>query len=62
MKLRPDEIASILRDQIADYEIAVKRDGTLLGIKSRAIADLGERALRQQHAPHIGMLDQPDLR
>jgi len=29
------------RDQIADYEIAVKKDGTLLGIKSRTIADLG---------------------
>ncbi len=29
------------RDQIADYEIAVKKDGTLLGIKSRTVADLG---------------------
>src|SRR5206468_3480161 len=29
------------RDQIADYEVAVKKDGTLLGIKSRTIADLG---------------------
>jgi len=29
------------RDQIGDYEIAVKKDGTLLGIKARTIADLG---------------------
>src|SRR6266700_3688918 len=29
------------RDQIGDYEVAVKKDGTLLGIKSRIIADLG---------------------
>ena len=29
------------RDQIGDYEIAVKHDGTILGIKSRTIADLG---------------------
>ena len=29
------------RDQIGEYEVAVKKDGTLLGIKSRIIADLG---------------------
>src|SRR2546426_3270068 len=29
------------RDQIGDYEVAVKNDGTILGIKSRTIADLG---------------------
>jgi len=29
------------RDQIGDYEIAVKKDGTLLAIKSRTLADLG---------------------
>jgi len=29
------------RDQIGEYEVAVKKDGTLLGIKSRSIADLG---------------------
>jgi carbon-monoxide dehydrogenase large subunit len=29
------------RDQIGEYEVAVKNDGTLLAIKSRTIADLG---------------------
>jgi carbon-monoxide dehydrogenase large subunit len=29
------------RDQIGEYEVAVKNDGTILGIKSRTIADLG---------------------
>jgi aerobic carbon-monoxide dehydrogenase large subunit len=29
------------RDQIGDYEVAVKKDGTLLAIKSRTIADIG---------------------
>jgi carbon-monoxide dehydrogenase large subunit len=29
------------RDQIADVEVAVKRDGTLLGIRCKIIADLG---------------------
>jgi aerobic carbon-monoxide dehydrogenase large subunit len=29
------------RDQVGDYEIAVKKDGTILGIKSRTTADLG---------------------
>src|SRR5438093_6904952 len=29
------------RDQIGDYEVAVKNDGTILGIKSRTVADLG---------------------
>ena len=29
------------RDQIGEYEVAVKNDGTILGIKARTIADLG---------------------
>ena len=29
------------RDQIGDYEVAVKNDGTLLAIKARTIADIG---------------------
>jgi carbon-monoxide dehydrogenase large subunit len=29
------------RDQIGDYEVAVKKDGRLLGIRSHTIADLG---------------------
>src|SRR5213596_585523 len=29
------------RDQIGDYEVAVKKDGTLLAIKARSIADIG---------------------
>jgi carbon-monoxide dehydrogenase large subunit len=29
------------RDQIGEYEIAVKNDGTILGIKTRTLADLG---------------------
>jgi len=29
------------RDQIGDYEVAVKNDGSILGIRSRTIADLG---------------------
>ena len=29
------------RDQIGDYEVAVKNDGTLLAIKNRTIADIG---------------------
>lgn len=29
------------RDQIGDYEVAVKNDGTILGIRNRTIADLG---------------------
>ncbi|PYI88582.1 MAG: carbon monoxide dehydrogenase [Verrucomicrobia bacterium] len=29
------------RDQIGEYEVAVKKDGTLLAIKSRTIADIG---------------------
>src|ERR1043166_6740519 len=29
------------RDQVSEYEVAVKKDGTLLAIKSRTIADLG---------------------
>jgi carbon-monoxide dehydrogenase large subunit len=29
------------RDQIGDYEVAVKNDGTILGVKAHTIADLG---------------------
>ena len=29
------------RDQIGDYEVAVKNDGTILGIRAKTIADLG---------------------
>jgi carbon-monoxide dehydrogenase large subunit len=29
------------RDQIGDYEVAVKNDGTILGLKARTVADLG---------------------
>jgi aerobic carbon-monoxide dehydrogenase large subunit len=29
------------RDQIGEYEVAVKSDGTILGLKSKTIADLG---------------------
>src|SRR6185295_8474815 len=29
------------RDQIGEYEVAVKNDGTLLAIKARTIADIG---------------------
>jgi carbon-monoxide dehydrogenase large subunit len=29
------------RDQIGEYEVAVKHDGTILGLKSKTIADLG---------------------
>jgi carbon-monoxide dehydrogenase large subunit len=29
------------RDQIGDYEVAVKKDGTVLAVKSRTIADIG---------------------
>jgi hypothetical protein len=29
------------RDQIGDYEVAVKKDGTVLAIRSRTLADLG---------------------
>jgi carbon-monoxide dehydrogenase large subunit len=29
------------RDQIGEYEVAVKKDGTLLGIRSHTIADIG---------------------
>jgi carbon-monoxide dehydrogenase large subunit len=29
------------RDQIGDYEVAVKKDGTILAVKSRTLADMG---------------------
>jgi len=41
------------RDQIGDYEVAVKNDGTILGIKARTIADLG--AYNQLNTPSIPM-------
>src|SRR5947199_174511 len=28
-------------DQIGEYEVAVKNDGTILGLKARTVADLG---------------------
>jgi carbon-monoxide dehydrogenase large subunit len=42
------------RDQIGEYEIAVKNDGTILGIKARTIADLG--AYNQLLTPMIPTL------
>ncbi len=42
------------RDQIAEYEVAVKNDGTVLGLKSRTIADLG--AYNQLLTPAIPTL------
>src|SRR6266571_1203658 len=42
------------RDQIGAYEVAVKKDGTLLAIRSRAIADIG--AYCQLNTPAIPTL------
>jgi carbon-monoxide dehydrogenase large subunit len=42
------------RDQIGDYEVAVKKDGTLLAIKARTIADIG--AYNQLLTPAIPTL------
>jgi aerobic carbon-monoxide dehydrogenase large subunit len=42
------------RDQIGVYEVAVKNDGTILGLKSRTIADLG--AYNQLLTPAIPTL------
>ncbi|TMQ00948.1 MAG: xanthine dehydrogenase family protein molybdopterin-binding subunit, partial [Verrucomicrobia bacterium] len=42
------------RDQIGEYEVAVKKDGSLLGIKAKAIADLG--AYCQLNTPAIPTL------
>ncbi len=42
------------RDQIGEYEVAVKKDGALLAIKSRAIADIG--AYCQLNTPAIPTL------
>ncbi|HEV8291195.1 MAG TPA: molybdopterin cofactor-binding domain-containing protein [Tepidisphaeraceae bacterium] len=42
------------RDQIGDYEVAVKKDGVLLAIKSRTIADIG--AYCQLNTPAIPTL------
>jgi carbon-monoxide dehydrogenase large subunit len=40
---RRDNAAATIhgRDQIGEYEVAVKNDGTILGLKARTIADLG---------------------
>ena len=42
------------RDQIGDYEVAVTRDGRILGVKARTIADLG--AYLQLNTPAIPTL------
>ncbi len=42
------------RDQIGEYEVAVKKDGTLLAIKARSVADLG--AYNQLLTPAIPTL------
>jgi carbon-monoxide dehydrogenase large subunit len=42
------------RDQIGEYEVAVKKDGTLLGIRARSIADIG--AYNQLLTPAIPTL------
>src|SRR6185503_5005732 len=42
------------RDQIGEYEVAVKKDGTLLAIRSRTIADIG--AYNQLLTPAIPTL------
>jgi carbon-monoxide dehydrogenase large subunit len=42
------------RDQIGEYEVAVKKDGTLLGIRSKTIADIG--AYNQLLTPAIPTL------
>jgi aerobic carbon-monoxide dehydrogenase large subunit len=42
------------RDQIGEYEVAVKNDGTILGLKARSIADLG--AYNQLLTPAIPTL------
>ncbi len=40
---RRENVAATIhgRDQVATYEVAVKKDGTLLAIRSRTIADIG---------------------
>jgi carbon-monoxide dehydrogenase large subunit len=42
------------RDQVGEYEVAVKKDGTLLAIKSRTVADIG--AYNQLLTPAIPTL------
>jgi carbon-monoxide dehydrogenase large subunit len=42
------------RDQIGEYEVAVKKDGTILAVKARSIADLG--AYNQLLTPAIPTL------
>src|ERR671934_2728967 len=42
------------RDQIGDYEVAVSKDGSILGIKARTVADLG--AYNQLLTPAIPTL------
>src|SRR5438552_14764372 len=48
------------RDQVGEYEVAVKKDGTLLGIKSRTVADLG--SYLQLLTPAIPTLDRKSTR
>src|SRR5580765_5446180 len=50
---RRDNAAATIhgRDQIGEYEVAVKNDGSILGIKARSIADLG--AYLQLNTPAI---------
>ena len=56
VETRRENAASTIhgRDQTADYEVAVKNDGTILGLKSRTIADLG--AYNQLLTPAIPTL------
>src|SRR5437762_5957820 len=56
---RRDNAASTIhgRDQIGDYEVAVKNDGTILGLKARTIQDLG--AYHQLLTPAIPTLTGP---
>jgi carbon-monoxide dehydrogenase large subunit len=53
---RRDNAAATIhgRDQIGEYEVAVKNDGTILGLKARSIADLG--AFLQLNTPAIPTL------
>src|SRR2546428_10279873 len=53
---RPENASATIhgRDQIGEYEVAVKKDGALLAIKSRTIADIG--AYCQLNTPAIPTL------
>jgi aerobic carbon-monoxide dehydrogenase large subunit len=56
IETRRENAASTIhgRDQIGHYEVAVKNDGTILGLKARTIADLG--AYNQLLTPAIPTL------